>query len=228
MKRDVLVLKEHNLVIATDNCGSIGTKSLDEVVARNYDVAYFSARVVLMELLSVKVRPHTFIMHIFNSDDHDEYLRGVKKALHEVDLVNLKYLSSTESNFKMSQSAFSLTMLGKYLENEEKSSLYYGVLGKPLVGDEVLEEKSAIVPLKVFKMLLEDDNITTILPVGSKGILYEFTNNLAKKLVDCELDCLKSAGPSTCVIIGYQNENELRKEYKAIFTKINWEELNEK
>ncbi|MGB8000869.1 MAG: ATPase, partial [Anaerobacillus sp.] len=57
------------------------------------------------------------------------------------------------------------------------------------------------------------DGVRAVLPVGSKGILYELnelisSEELDESAVKINLDINKSSGPSTCFIIAYDTAME--------------------
>ena len=86
------------------------------------------------------------------------------------------------------------------------------VVGSPLVGNEVLETPEEVVPLSLFYELSQLDGVV-LLPVGSKGILHELKNmvdddSLIGDNVKTEVDIMKTAGPSTCVLIAFHPELE--------------------
>lgn len=217
MSRDYIYSEEDDIVIVVDNCGSVGNLELDSVESSPYNVAYFSTRVVLMEMLSIGSKPFSCSVSIFNPEFYDEYINGVNNAFDEAN-INVSLISTTETNFKMKESAFSITLIGRGKTCENLDGLQFGVIGTPYVGDEVL--KNSILSIIDFKTLLNDNNIKYILPVGSKGIKYEFETNTNLKLKSCKTDIFKSAGPATVVIIGYKDELDIYSNYENLFNKI--------
>ncbi|MFV0498623.1 MAG: hypothetical protein ACK5NF_01100 [Bacilli bacterium] len=211
-------IETNNIVVVIENIGSVGHEKFDEVNASPFEVGYFAARTVLMELMSVWSTPIASSLAIFNPKYYDEYIQGVKKAFYEVK-IDIPLISTTETNFAMKQSAISITLIGNNsnLKDIDKTKLSYGVIGNPVVGSQVL--KSNIVSLAEFCKIANDNNIKYILPVGSQGIRQEFENNLGIKIKTCSLDLDTSAGPSTAIIIGYTNEEEIISSYDQ-FTKI--------
>lgn len=217
MARDYIYIENNDIVVVVDNCGSVGSLEQDAVKASEEDVAYYSARSTIMELLSVYSTPIACTAGIFLPKYHECYLQGMKKSFSEVD-VDIEIITSTETNFTMNQSAFSITLVGKGKIEHSLENLSFGVLGKPYVGDEVLNNE--ILSLTTFKEVVNDNNIKYILPVGSKGIKYEYETNINSNMGSCSLDVLKSAGPSTCIIIGYVNKEKVIEKYKDFFYEI--------
>ncbi|MBA4536846.1 ATP-binding protein [Bacillus aquiflavi] len=217
MKRDVVTIelnREEVLVIASDNSGSIGLKKNDSVHVPYDIVAYYSFRVAVMECIAAGAVPFSVVMHNFCGDEAlNALISGVKQGMKELSLNQLEITGSTESNFQMEQSALGMIVLGKRNHLTENDlyltdNLRVAVIGSPLVGEEVITSKHEIAPLSLFKWAFEQDGIKAILPVGSKGILFElnqlFTNcTFELHHVKGKVDLLKSSGPSTCFIIVY-------------------------
>ncbi len=217
MARDYIYNEKEDIVVVVDNCGAVGNMELDCVASKASDVAYYSARVAIMELLSISSFPLACALSIFNPQFYDDYMNGINKAFLE-SKISVPIITSTETNFEMQQSAFSITLIGKGKKEYDISNLEFGVLGTCYVGNEVLENE--IISLEQFINILKDKNIKYILPVGSKGIKKEFEENINKTITSCNLDVNKSAGPSTAIIIGYENEESITNEYGTLFTKI--------
>jgi len=215
LKRDVEIIELPNgneLVIAVDNSGSIGMKPNDHVQVPYEVVAYYNFRVVWMECVSAGARPMSIILHNFSGDKAwSSLIKGIKHGMKELNVENISITGSTESNFSLQQSAVGLVIIGqreKFKQQnvsfKERNDLNVAVIGKPLVGDELMNNKDDIAPLKVFQDLSKLDNVT-ILPVGSKGILYELHQLFDKRTfkLETELDLKKSSGPATCFIVVY-------------------------
>ncbi|WP_338753304.1 ATP-binding protein [Bacillus sp. FJAT-52991] len=220
MKRDVLVIPFdtiHDLVISSDNSGAIGNKQADVVQVPYETVSYYSFRVALMECLAAGGEPFAVVIHNFSGDEAwHGLLSGVKKTAKEADIPDLAITGSTETNFQMMQSATGIVVMGKKKKEAERplpANLQYAVIGKPLVGPEVLAEASQVAPLALFRKVLQMDGVHAVLPVGSKGILHEIKNmtgreELMAENLACALDVEKTAGPSTCFVVGFEAEVE--------------------
>jgi hypothetical protein len=206
--------EDENLVIASDNSGSIGLKELDAVRVPYETVAYYSFRVAVMECMSAGAEPFAVTMQNFCGDDAWKALvKGIEKGIVELGKSNLSLTGSTESNFPLIQSAVGITVLGKTRGRKAIDKLTYNiqtkmaVIGLPLVGPEVVEREGGVVPLAVFEQICGLENVVTI-PVGSKGILFELNGLFAdlqftKENLETILDLTKSSGPSTCFIAVY-------------------------
>lgn len=220
MKRDVTVIPflDQSLVVASDNSGGIGLKEKDFVQVPYEVVAYYSFRVAVMECLSAGARPISVVIHNFCDDESwDAVVSGVKKGLRELGMPTIPITGSTESNFPLLQSALGIVVLGvrgnSFMETSglQKSSKL-AVIGMPLVGQEVVNRNNEVLPLPLFQELCHLGNID-IIPVGSKGVLYELQNLLGDDTISpidliVEVDVLKSAGPSTCILMAFPPELE--------------------
>jgi hypothetical protein len=219
--RDVIfqrMSEEIELVISTDNSGGIGVKQRDIIHVPNEVVGYYTARVALMENMSVGGSPFSLLLQNFTGDIAWEgYKHGVKKALHELNLPSLPILGSSETNFSLLQSAFGLSVLGKVSQKRTNTpwGANFAVIGSPLVGEEVIKQEEQVLPLSLFHSLLSVDGIFEIVPIGSKGIQYEW-KSLCKRsglqFCDCHcfegVDLTKSSGPATSVLISFQPSME--------------------
>jgi hypothetical protein len=228
MKRDIVVLplnEKESLVIASDNSGSIGVKEKDAVQAPYDVVSYYSLRVALMECMSAGAEPISVVIHNFCSEDAwAELMHGVEKGLAEMGRKEIPVTGSTESNFPLLQSALGTIVIGKRNRTLKENvisleQMKWAVIGKPLVGEEVLIYSRDVLPLSLFEEICRLDGVIT-LPVGSKGIFYEVKTMLGDTsiLVDnlqCDLDVTKSSGPSTCMLIGFSLELERELKQKA-------------
>jgi hypothetical protein len=212
-KRDVLIIpyqKESNLVIASDNSGGIGLKELDHVNVQYEIVSYYGFRVAMMELLAVGAQPMALIIHSFNGDEAwGSLVKGANQLIADLDLDGLKVTGSSESNFSLLQSASSFTVAGTVSHQnlrigKTSERAKFAVVGEPLVGDEVMSKENKVLPLRLFQKLLDQEEVYEIIPVGSKGILYELNLLTDQQIAfTSDLPLTKSAGPATCVVISY-------------------------
>ncbi|MFZ3588606.1 ATPase [Bacillus sp. DJP31] len=233
--RDVLFYlldEKTELVITTDSSGGIGLKDGDLVKAPDEIVGYYTARVALMENLSVGGDPFALIIQNFTGDSAwTSYKQGVDRAVNELNLPPLPLIGSSESNFSLHQSGFGLTVLGR----TEKKRIYtpdsagFAVIGVPLVGEEVLTRKDLVLPLSLFHELLSVNGIYEIVPIGSKGIYQEWKllcdrNQLlwTTDIVSDTLNLIQSSGPATSVLISYNlpMEESIKKVTGSHFHKI--------
>jgi hypothetical protein len=219
--RDIVTIPFNDvdsLIIACDNSGAIGIKELDHVHVPYETVAYYAFRVAAMECIAAGGEPISVVLHNFcGNEPWDELVSGIEKGLRELKLSDIRITGSTESNFSLLQSALGLVVLGKKATAQSTDYAFskyskLAVVGLPLVGNEVIEQKDDVVPLSIFQEVSMIQN-ALVWPVGSKGILYElnqmFPNDkLSQEMVVTSVDILKSAGPSTCFLAVVQPAQE--------------------
>lgn len=228
MNRDVATVSlnsDEELVIATDNSGSIGLRAHDDVHVPYEVVAYFNFRVAWMECVAAGAQPFSVIVHNFAGDEAwDALLKGIKQGLMELNITDIEITGSTETNFSLLQSAVGLAVIGrrdKYtkaiFKKDDHARLETAIIGEPLVGNEVVENKPAIAPLRLFQWLAEQDEVVTLHSVGSKGISHElkalFTGE--KITFTTDLDMQKTSGPATCFIVVYKADFAYQVKQKA-------------
>lgn len=201
------------LVTACDSCGGIGEKEGDFVKAPFYIVGKLTARVCLMELISVKAAPIGMTVNICNEPEPagTEILRGIRDELEETKL-NIPIIISTEKNMKTSMTALGITIFGKAKKDEillgkAKGGDYVYIFGEPLVGNDVLKNPDKICSSKLIMELIKLPCIKEIIPVGSGGIegeLHKFLKSSGLEIdfeTNINIDLKKSGGPNTTAII---------------------------
>src|SRR5699024_534340 len=104
-----------------------------------------------------------------------------------------------ESNFASLQSGLGLTVIGTRAMTQEyefTGKEAFAVIGKPLVGNEVLERPDEVAPLWLFQRLCQLKLVKAILPAGSKGVAAAWRNwtKRANK-PDCALGLKKIRRP---------------------------------
>lgn len=228
--------KDQILVIACDSSGGIGNKENDIIKTSPEIVGEFTTQVALMEVLAFGAKPIGIVdtLSVEMEDTGRRILKGIKKALKNLES-DLDYIitGSTEENFPVSVTGIGVTVIGIINKNNwEKSKTYPGLVaalvGLPRLGDKVLEDNDVIMDIKNILSLKKRKYIKEILPVGSKGILYELeemstTNNIDFKLEDnLPIDLKESAGPSTCVIISIEEKeyNNFKEKFPIPVKKI--------
>ena len=228
MKDDVLIIpinKDESIVIATDCSGSVGEKENDNVKVDYKVTSYFMARVAIMEVLCTGAEIIGYTISNYTGLDWDLWIEGIKKALKEVGKENVPYIGSSESNFKMKESAMGITVIGKkknILEYKEYNN--YAVIGMPLVGNEVVDNLDKMITLREIVELRDCKDVGTMLPIGSEGVNWEFGNNCGKQILECGLDVDKSGGPSTCIVVNYSDkvENKIKQMFVDKYHKIRY------
>jgi len=214
--RDVNFIKINEsefIVTSCDSCGAIGLKKNDVVKVPYNVTGKYTARVCLMEILSIGAKPIGLTVNICNepSPTGEEILRGIKDELKEIDY-NIPITISTEKNMQTSMTALGVTAIGivnknDLIVNKISAGDYIYVAGIPSVGNEVIKNRKIISSTKTVIKTLGLKNIKEIIPVGSTGIRGELnklmnSGNLKISLIEnAKIDINKSAGPSTCIII---------------------------
>lgn len=224
------------LVVSCDSSGGIGNKENDIVKAPPEVVGQFTTQVGLMEMLAFGASPITIVdtLSVEMEDTGRRILEGIKKALEPLDFdLDNVITGSTEENFPVTVTGIGITIIGIINKDNWKRpmterGLIAAVVGVPKLGDEVLADIGSIMDVQKLLELKEKDYIKEILPVGSKGILYELeqmadTNNISFSLEDKQsIDLKKSGGPSTCVIISMEEREykKLKKEFSIPVNRI--------
>src|SRR5690625_7470259 len=111
-----------------------------------------------MEFVTVGAKQCSNILHNYNDQIvKNELIEGINLELAEVNLKNIPITGSTETNFALNQSALGLVVLGKKkIQMEKKFNpeiAKLAVIGKPLVGQELLDDKLSVAPLSLYKKL---------------------------------------------------------------------------
>ncbi len=202
--------KDNEIVITIDNAGSIGEKSNDTVSAPYQVLSYFTLRNAVMENLSnnTVIKGVTF-SNFCGDKAYDKLLTGMKQVYDELGY-EVQTISSTESNFMMQESAFSVTVIGEKIKIKAHTNYNnYAIVGLPLVGNEILKNTGEVVSIPEFLELLNHKDISRVITVGSKGINDRAFKVLNIELVSNDIDLSKSAGPSSCVLIEYRTLENL-------------------
>ena len=207
MRHELII---NGMVITTDNSAAIGEKDLDVVKAPDRITAKFSARVALLEQWAAGSEPAALLLQNFSGGSHwDQYVDGVEELFHEAGLSPLPISGSSETNMETLQSGIAVTIIGKKTREIDSSNLNWFVYGRPLTGQDVLDNPSQIADLKKLHELMEEKLIHCIWPVGSKGIAAEMKFMINKTVASTEpaLDLNASGGPSTAVLVGVEAQN---------------------
>jgi selenophosphate synthetase-related protein len=205
------------LVVAADSDGGIGPKPDDVVRVSAYECGRFGTRVPLMEILSSGSVPLAAfdLLAVELQPTGQEIIRGVKDELLSVGLPRDFPLSgSTEDNVPTKQTGMGVVVLGLAVQKDfrpgsSRSGDEVFCVGLPKSGpsDTISLHDTEIADGRTVLELSAVEGIHDILPVGSKGILYEAYEVARcadlKFLADstCPLNMRKSAGPSTCCLV---------------------------
>jgi len=215
------VILTNGLILTTDNSAGIGEKEMDVVKTSDEVVAYFAARVCLLEQWAANAKPNTVIVHNFSGDQSwDKYVRGIRQVFEEIEMDIPSITGSTETNIETVQSGVAVTMIGEQKQQVESSVSWY-VYGMPSVGDEVLANAHKIASLPKIRRAMEAGIVQRVWPVGSSGILEE----CRRLRINGDLEnwnMKKSAGPATTVLLGINEERvqEAQQLFGEYFQKI--------
>ena len=101
------------------------------------------------------------------------------------------------------QSAMAVTIIGKRVEAPVSGEVAWFTYGSPLVGNEVRDRADEIASVSLIYEAMKCGIVHRVWPVGSSGILEEVRLMIGMKdaRIETVLDSLKSAGPSTVVLL---------------------------
>jgi hypothetical protein len=232
-ERDVRLFRlssDQVLVVACDSAGAIGPKPLDRIRVYPEVVGRYTARVALMEAMSVNAWPFLVVctLAVEPRPTANEIVRGVRGELRNAKLESRDMIMvSTEKNFPTRQTSVGITVISAASRRDlriEKSRAgdVLVAVGLPFVGDDVVKEenKDKIVDLTDLRRLLRIGVVHDIVPVGSGGIEKEAKviakdSKLGLRLSRPRaIDLRKSAGPATVILCsvpesGYAQLSEL-------------------
>jgi len=213
-RRDLTIVpitEQDCVVIACDSCGAIGEKDGDVFKLAPRYTAKFTARVVLTEVMCSGATPITLTNGVAceMNPTGEQMILGIQDELKNAGITDIVLTGSTEENFMTSMTALAITVVGTAKKSELKfKSAIKGdkliLIGKPNVGTEVDLENIGF--YSQIRRLLPMTGVKELVPVGSKGVAYEAETlaNLSDvniKLYETEIDCFKSAGPATCLLV---------------------------
>lgn len=222
--RDISLIdigNDSTMVIACDSCGGIGMKEGDALKVPPFFTGKFTVRVALMEVISsgAEVVTVTDSVCCEMEPTGSEIIKGIKSELQNAGIDDVVLTGSTEENFPTTATGLGVTVVGiaqnKDLKvcNVKKQSIVISV-GIPKVGSEIgLEKDEDIVSYSDIIKLMKCGYAYEIVPVGSKGVLYEAEllasyNNMKFELyAEVNVDIYKTCGPSTVIIAAVDPES---------------------
>jgi selenophosphate synthetase-related protein len=218
--RDLTILPlddDLRLVVAVDSDGAIGPKPGDMVHVTGKEAGRFAVRVPLMEVLASGAVPIAAFDSLAVEMDPTgkTIIEGIREELCSAGLSESFPLSgSTEDNVPTTQTGIGVTVLGivrskDFRPGTSKAGDTLLCLGIPKSGpaDTVGTGDPSLATGETVMKVRRIRGVHDILPVGSKGILYEAgqlaeTAGLALHMKSQgPLDLKKSAGPSTCILV---------------------------
>lgn len=221
--RDLTIMDfgEKSLVFSCDTSSSSGEKPSDYLKVSPELTARYCLRVALIELLAINADP-TMTFNLLGNELNptgEKMLEGIKSELEIAGYPELMQNGSTEENMPTLMTSVSILLVGEVsndmiLINKAKAGNLVIQVGRRAMGTEVLKFEEKMVRYDDVKKLRSLPEVKEIVPVGSKGILYEAetlaeVNGLSFKL-DNELqedpELNKSAGPASTVLIAVEEE----------------------
>lgn len=208
------------MVVACDSCGSVGNKESDVLRVPPLITGKFTARVALCEVMCTGAQVVCLTNTVCNEMEPTgrEIMMGIEEELRDAGLSNIVLTGSTEENFPTVTTGLGITVMGivdnaALKINNVKNDALLIAIGMPKVGHEVLAcNPGDIADYKTIKRLLAMNGVREIVPVGSRGILYEAqelarSNRLHFVLnKNVKLDIEKSAGPGTVIIVAIDKD----------------------
>lgn len=196
------------MLLACDSCGAVGLKEFDVVSAPNELVGGLTARVPVLELLSLGADIKMISITLANEDNPTakEIISGVKSELKNYDI---KYVISTEKNMKTVMTGLGISLVAMVEKNNLRlisdydDDFYLYMAGLPSLGEEVIKNKDLIFNQEMLKSLIADKDVLEIIPCGSKGIIGELSKikGIDISKYSNEAEFVKSCGPSTAAIV---------------------------
>ena len=204
------------IVVGCDSAGGIGPKPLDRIRVDGRTVGRFTARVALMEVLSVGAKPVCLsnTLAVEPKPTGIQITKGIHDELRYARVASqIVVTGSSEKNVTVNQTGVGVTIVA----TATSESLKIGqckrddaivAVGLPHVGDEVIvgEKKRRIADTRDVRILLNASYVHEIIPVGSQGALHEAqtigqdSNLRFVRRRSSEFDLRKSAGPATVVL----------------------------
>jgi AIR synthase related protein, N-terminal domain len=240
-ERDLLVTElteDFWMIVSCDSDGGIGPKEQDTVHCSGYTLGRFAARVPLMEMVACGAIPVLVVdvLAVEMDPTGKEIIEGVRAEAEQAGMKkDMIVTGSTEDNVKTIQTGLGVVVIGIVKKEDFKpglSELNDVVLcvgyPKSAPEDKIDFSDKEIANLETVRLVSKIDYIHDILPVGSKGIKYEFGQlavSAGMQAVTNEklkVDTLKSAGPTTCLLVTLPSEKvfEFVNEIDRPITKI--------
>jgi hypothetical protein len=211
--RDVLIEpldSEQYLVISCDSCGGIGNKPGDVLKLSAYFTGRYTARVAILELLSVGAELKVISNAVANEmhPTAEEIIHGILDELQTAGLHNISLTGSTEENMQTSCTGVGITAIGTAKQSDLMIHKPVAgdvalLVGLPKMGDEVvLGEDPEIIQYDDVQRIRKEASVRQLLPIGSKGILYEAELQGDFILYDnITVSMERSGGPATSALL---------------------------
>lgn len=234
--RDLTIVplpNEQYLVTAVDISAAIGEKPCDALKVPPELTGKMAVRVALLEVMAsgAKIIAVNDVVGAEMEPTGRRVIAGIQEELQLADLGHVELNGSTEENMETVQTSVGVTVIGLAESSQlkvnhiKKDALLLGY-GEPRMGNELLEKPDLEVTYEIIKEFVTREDVLELVPVGSKGILYEATH--LAQLNDCafieKAECNpswlnKSAGPATTVLIAinYEGADAFMQAYPAAY-----------
>lgn len=204
-------------LLSSDVTAGVGPGSNDNIKLEAGLVTRFVMRVALLDILAVGAEPVAVtITTSLPRSSREDLAAAVRASLtawgcHQ----QIPLTGSSEDNFNLSQTAISITILGKaglgqvrMIGSQPGHKLY--LIGEPVSGAEVLGRQDELVSWKELAFLLDDPETIDVIPVGSRGARDRISR--LTRLTDLKFRSAGhplaevSAGPATALVISSGQE----------------------
>lgn len=216
--RDLTIIplqNEQYLVTAVDISAAIGEKEHDVLKVPPEQTGKMAVRVGLLEVMAsgAEIIAVHDVVGAEMEPTGRRVINGIQEELQLAGLGQIELNGSTEENMATAQTSVGVIVIGLVnhsqlkVNNVKKEAILFGY-GEPRMGNELLENPDLEVTYDKMIEFVKRDDVLELVPVGSKGILYEA--GLLAQLNDCtfieEAKCNrswlnKSAGPATSLLI---------------------------
>lgn len=209
-------------VLACDSSGGAGPLPADKVAATGREVGYWSLKVPLMELLAAGVTPAYIVntLSIPLNPHGRDIVAGIKDTMERLGF-DVPITGSDEVNIPTIQTGVGVTVIGfadpsdLRLGNARSGNTVFavGTLTGGLDGwaryqqlKKTIAERNLVARPETVLELIDDERVTEVLPVGSRGVRWELTQladtaKLEYSLTSPQIDLDSSAGPSDLIIV---------------------------
>ncbi len=203
------------LVMASDSLGGIGALPQDRYSCPPKDVGYFTARVVLFELLAAGAVPRLLLFTLANGGEYArQILAGVRLALAEAGLPeDFPVNGSSEKNMATEMTSAGFTLIGTRSERYRPGSAQPGdglwLVGRPksAPADPVVRGDPEFCSFAQLADLDRESGVHDMVPVGSGGALPEIERmaeqSRTRAVIDPSFAGLldRSGGPATALVV---------------------------
>ncbi|HUW64919.1 MAG TPA: AIR synthase related protein [Spirochaetia bacterium] len=202
------------LVVASDSLGGIGTLPQDSYPCSPQDAGYFTARVVLFELLAAGAIPRLMLFCLANGGEYARLiLEGIRQALDEAGMPgDFPVNGSSEKNVVTQMTAVGITLIGvrgeDFRPGKARAGDHLWLVGRPKSAphDQVVRGDPQICGFSHLQFLTGQPGVHDIVPVGSGGARPEIDALARQSVLEAVIDpgcadlLARSGGPATALV----------------------------